>query len=422
MSYNIIKTDTTIYEVKEFFENEMDKCNEICQDLYHYKISCTPRSHIVSIMDKNIIYIKVIVLISNISSEPHQIESNDFTLIDSDDLSHEGMSFCDKYSLFSNSYSGMRTIPPQSKIKYEIIFPTVEKGKHAIKLLIEEKKKYYNIILKDIVIGGKSERMNSIIIENLYRKLSSLQEENNNLKNKIKDLENKTAISSTNKTTYEDTYRSINSNPVKYTIKEDDDYLYILSGEKESTISFNREFDKSKDNYNWININEALITMRLDNIPYYMSPQTKIESPVSGIFEYDKNKLIAHEEAICRIKKYDQSEKEKVLLELEMDSIKEAVYKKERKKKIERDALDELILKGLVFNSYTTKEGNRATIPTEVANAVWNRDGGKCVHCGKKEKLEFDHIIPISKGGSNTYRNLQLLCEICNREKSDKIV
>jgi 5-methylcytosine-specific restriction endonuclease McrA len=52
---------------------------------------------------------------------------------------------------------------------------------------------------------------------------------------------------------------------------------------------------------------------------------------------------------------------------------------------------------------------------------VWNRDGGKCVQCGESEKLEFDHVIPFSKNGSNTYRNLQLLCENCNRVKSNKI-
>ncbi|MBS4073088.1 MAG: HNH endonuclease [Algoriphagus sp.] len=35
--------------------------------------------------------------------------------------------------------------------------------------------------------------------------------------------------------------------------------------------------------------------------------------------------------------------------------------------------------------------------------------------------MEFDHVIPFSKGGSNTCRNVQLLCESCNRLKSDKI-
>jgi len=37
------------------------------------------------------------------------------------------------------------------------------------------------------------------------------------------------------------------------------------------------------------------------------------------------------------------------------------------------------------------------------------------------EKLEYDHIIPVSKGGSNTERNIQLLCEKCNRQKSATI-
>ncbi len=60
-------------------------------------------------------------------------------------------------------------------------------------------------------------------------------------------------------------------------------------------------------------------------------------------------------------------------------------------------------------------------IPPAVKLAVWRRDQGKCVQCGSKEKLEYDHIIPISKGGSNTERNVQLLCEKCNREKSAKI-
>jgi 5-methylcytosine-specific restriction endonuclease McrA len=53
--------------------------------------------------------------------------------------------------------------------------------------------------------------------------------------------------------------------------------------------------------------------------------------------------------------------------------------------------------------------------------SVWNRDSGKCVKCGGQESLEFDHIIPFSKGGANTYRNLQILCKKCNLEKSNKI-
>jgi Holliday junction DNA helicase RuvB len=60
-------------------------------------------------------------------------------------------------------------------------------------------------------------------------------------------------------------------------------------------------------------------------------------------------------------------------------------------------------------------------IPFEVRIKVWRRDNGKCVKCGTRQNLEFDHIIPVSKGGSNTARNVELLCEDCNRLKSDSI-
>jgi hypothetical protein len=63
----------------------------------------------------------------------------------------------------------------------------------------------------------------------------------------------------------------------------------------------------------------------------------------------------------------------------------------------------------------------RARIPEGVRHAVWRRDEGKCVECGSDEKLEFDHIIPLSRGGANTERNLQLLCEPCNRRKGPRI-
>jgi len=75
---------------------------------------------------------------------------------------------------------------------------------------------------------------------------------------------------------------------------------------------------------------------------------------------------------------------------------------------------------GLV--SEKEKDASRSRrISEDVRDAVWNRDGGKCVQCGSNEDLEFDHIIPFSKGGANTKRNIQLLCESCNRKKSDKI-
>ncbi|MBB6097915.1 stress response protein SCP2 [Deinobacterium chartae] len=60
-------------------------------------------------------------------------------------------------------------------------------------------------------------------------------------------------------------------------------------------------------------------------------------------------------------------------------------------------------------------------IPHDVRIAVFQRDSGKCTHCGAEEYLEFDHIIPHSRGGANTVNNVQLLCRRCNLAKSDRI-
>ena len=63
----------------------------------------------------------------------------------------------------------------------------------------------------------------------------------------------------------------------------------------------------------------------------------------------------------------------------------------------------------------------REAIPLTIQREVWQRDGGQCVECLTRERLCFDHIVPFSKGGGNSVRNLQLLCEGCNLSKSNRI-
>jgi hypothetical protein len=61
-------------------------------------------------------------------------------------------------------------------------------------------------------------------------------------------------------------------------------------------------------------------------------------------------------------------------------------------------------------------------IPTSVKLEVWKRDKGRCIVCGKKDNLHFDHIIPYSKGGSSLVgENIQIMCARHNLEKRDKI-
>ena len=63
----------------------------------------------------------------------------------------------------------------------------------------------------------------------------------------------------------------------------------------------------------------------------------------------------------------------------------------------------------------------RTPIAEAVRSEVWRRDLGHCVACGARQSLEFDHIIPLAKGGASSVRNLQLLCKACNLKKGAEI-
>ncbi|MEK7995780.1 MAG: HNH endonuclease [Planctomycetota bacterium] len=52
---------------------------------------------------------------------------------------------------------------------------------------------------------------------------------------------------------------------------------------------------------------------------------------------------------------------------------------------------------------------------------VWQRDKGRCRHCGAAKNLQFDHIIPRSRGGANTAENVELLCCDCNLKKGARL-
>lgn len=111
-----------------------------------------------------------------------------------------------------------------------------------------------------------------------------------------------------------------------------------------------------------------------------------------------------------------KSAQEEAELENKKEIIRKELLEKEKIRQFRREVKKELVESG-----HIQQTRKRESIPQDIQDKVWIRDGGKCVVCGSSENLEFDHIIPFSKGGSNTYRNLQLLCEKCNRQKSNNI-
>ncbi len=136
--------------------------------------------------------------------------------------------------------------------------------------------------------------------------------------------------------------------------------------------------------------------------------------------EIEKQKIIElkkiEDERLLKIKKAE-IEKEKQIKE----AIRRELLEKERLKKLRSDVINELISEGKLIEDFSSTN-KRESIPSDIKLYVWERDKGRCVNCGNNQNLEFDHIIPFSKGGANTLKNLQLLCLQCNRQKSNKIV
>lgn len=48
------------------------------------------------------------------------------------------------------------------------------------------------------------------------------------------------------------------------------------------------------------------------------------------------------------------------------------------------------------------------------------RDEFKCQYCGSKGEMTFDHIIPRSKGGKTTWKNVVASCQKCNLMKGSR--
>ncbi len=63
-------------------------------------------------------------------------------------------------------------------------------------------------------------------------------------------------------------------------------------------------------------------------------------------------------------------------------------------------------------------------VPRDVMLKVVRRDGQICAQCRTivpDDQVEFDHLIPVARGGPTTEENMRILCRSCNRKKSDAL-
>lgn len=66
-------------------------------------------------------------------------------------------------------------------------------------------------------------------------------------------------------------------------------------------------------------------------------------------------------------------------------------------------------------------------IPASVRRAVWERDQGRCTfvsitggRCRSRRFIEFDHVVPVARGGKATVANLRLRCGTHNQYEAER--
>ncbi len=59
----------------------------------------------------------------------------------------------------------------------------------------------------------------------------------------------------------------------------------------------------------------------------------------------------------------------------------------------------------------------------EIRRRIFARDNYTCQYCGKRgNRLECDHVIPVSRNGTHNDDNLVTSCFECNRAKGNKLL
>jgi uncharacterized protein YozE (UPF0346 family) len=185
---------------------------------------------------------------------------------------------------------------------------------------------------------------------------------------------------------------------------------------KESWLEYLQKYPERVQPFAWCNecgskldVEKAFLAWSLESRELYvldaecLSKYKKIEEllsrPLLGITYQDLNKLVKLDE-VSELNAEDIIEQLKLWGVLPINS-------------------EEYDINGTIGREYACRSMSNSR-----RYDVLRRDQFQCVLCGAsggEAKLEVDHIIPVSKGGSDDLDNLRCLCFKCNRGKHAKI-
>lgn len=63
--------------------------------------------------------------------------------------------------------------------------------------------------------------------------------------------------------------------------------------------------------------------------------------------------------------------------------------------------------------------------PVLTNRQLFQRDQNMCLYCGENTSRSFltrDHVVPISRGGQDTWQNVVTACRACNQRKDNRLI
>jgi hypothetical protein len=171
-----------------------------------------------------------------------------------------------------------------------------------------------------------------------------------------------------------------------------DDKTCNLCGEKKDLAEFP-----------WRNIN-------LNKKMNFCKPCNSARQKTSYLKNIEKNRALAKEryqknkdkfKKIAKIYRLNNREKIKKSLSKWASNNKDVMRLHRAKRKA--------VTRGATAKKITKKE------ITRIKNSA-------CIYCGKKENIQIEHVVPISRGGLHSIGNIASACAPCNQSKKDKYI
>ena len=186
-------------------------------------------------------------------------------------------------------------------------------------------------------------------------------------------------------------------------------------------------FDKQEWSRNYYLKNKK--RMNLHSVAWQRANKDKVQVITKKSYSKNRDKILASQKESRKRNPEKHREMQRKSREKHKEKVKKymlSYYEKnrERMNRLHREwvARNKEKAKQLDRTQYSRRKLAEGTFTLEEWEAVKRQHGFRCANCNKRTKLTVDHIIPLSKGGTNFIANIQPLCKSCNCSKNDKLV